>query len=243
MVSAKMFIQAPGTDVWSKRSWQGVQLTSRIPEEWDSYKGWSDSAIGPYISIRGNTPLDTGLGIRTQDGGESFPSDSYVDRWTEVAFTFNEDGSVTYFVDGDVFYTTASGWIDYSSVPAVYLACGGRSEGSTVINLHDNIRIYTDIFGNDIDHDGQMDVLEAIAGTDPYNPASYFCITNYGQSASSVLEWPSVDGRWYEVLWTPSLTNTFQSLEDLIDHPQNSYTDSVHNAESAGFYKVEVRLK
>lgn len=243
--SAKMFIQAPGTDVWSKRSWQGIQLSTRVPETWDNSKGWSDSTIGPAISIRGNTPLDTGLGIRTPDGGTNYSSAAWVDRWTDVAFRFNWDGSVTYYVDGDALYTTAADWIDYDSAPAVYLVCGGRSEGSSVTNLHDNIQVYTEISAiNDSDHDGQTDGAEAIAGTSPYNPASYFSITNYGVSASFVLEWsPCVTGRWYSVLWTPSLTNSFEPMEDYIDPPQNSYTDTVHAAESAGFYKVEVRRK
>ncbi|VGO21418.1 hypothetical protein [Pontiella sulfatireligans] len=42
--------------------------------------------------------------------------------------------------------------------------------------------------------------------------------------------------------WTDSLTNSFTELPPVVNYPQNSYTDSLHNAETAGFYKVEVEL-
>jgi len=43
--------------------------------------------------------------------------------------------------------------------------------------------------------------------------------------------------------WEEGLTNGFEPLGPIIDHPQYSYTDTAHNAESSGFYKVEVQLK
>jgi hypothetical protein len=95
----------------------------------------------------------------------------------------------------------------------------------------------------DPDHDGQDNLSEYISGMNPTNPASYFAITNHYPSSSFVLEWTSVTGRWYDVWWSASLTNAFLPLGDFIEHPQNSYTDTLHNAESKGFYKVKVQLK
>ena len=38
-------------------------------------------------------------------------------------------------------------------------------------------------------------------------------------------------------------SGTFTSLVSGIEYPQNSYTDTTHNAESASFYKIDVQLK
>ena len=138
-VSAKVFVQAPGTDVWSKRSWHGLALSSRPPAEWGDSNGAGDSLIGPFINLRGNTPTDTGLAVTTPSGGKEYASAPYLDKWTTIAFTFNADGSVTYCVNDQVLHTTSAGWINYANVPVAYLVCGGRSEGSSVVNLHDDI--------------------------------------------------------------------------------------------------------
>ena len=136
-VSAKIFVQSTGTDQRSKRSWHALSLTSRPPAEWGNNHGACDALIGPFITLMGNT--DGGLGIASSDGELWCEAAPYLDRWTTVAFIFNADGSVTYHVDGQVFYTTSAGWIDYGSVPVAYLVCGGRSEGESVVNLHDDI--------------------------------------------------------------------------------------------------------
>lgn len=93
---------------------------------------------------------------------------------------------------------------------------------------------------------GLNKLMEAyIAGLDPTNSGSYFRITNAWQDVSGfVVEWdPSVSGRWYSVNWTNDLTGGFTSIVDNIDFPQNSYTDTAHNAEDTGFYQMEVQMK
>jgi hypothetical protein len=92
------------------------------------------------------------------------------------------------------------------------------------------------------DADGQSNLQEYIAGTDPTNSAAFFAITNWSPS-SFIMEWPSVSNREYRVFWTDNLTNAFNQHGLVIDYPQDSYTDTTHSAENAGFYKVEVRLK
>jgi hypothetical protein len=91
------------------------------------------------------------------------------------------------------------------------------------------------------DGDPMLNIDEYIAGTDPTNSSSYFAITNYS-AGSFILEWPATDGREYRVYWAESLTNSFSQQGDPIYAPVNSYTDTTHAAEEAGFYKVDVRL-
>jgi hypothetical protein len=93
------------------------------------------------------------------------------------------------------------------------------------------------------DSDLHDNLAEWVAGTDPLDGGSFFAITNIAATSGFVIEWPAVTGRWYQVHWSPALTNSFESLQDFIEYPQDSYTDSVHSAEAAGFYEVEVRMK
>jgi hypothetical protein len=82
---------------------------------------------------------------------------------------------------------------------------------------------------------------EYIAGTDPADETSYFAITN-AHVGSFIIQWPSIAERYYSVLWSSNLTAGFTALTNQLEHPQNSYTDTVHNAEESGFYKVDVQL-
>lgn len=95
----------------------------------------------------------------------------------------------------------------------------------------------------DNDGDGQNNIQEQLTGMDPANAASYFKATNFLNHVSGrIIAWPAVTGRVYNIQWTSSLTNDFVLLGTNIYYPQGSYTDKVHGAESAGFYKIDVRL-
>ena len=98
--------------------------------------------------------------------------------------------------------------------------------------------------------DSDMDLIdnwsEWIAGTNPSDPDSVFTASlspNQVSADGFVVEWLSVEDRTYSVLWRGSLTNAHEVLQDEIEYPQNSYTDTVHNAESTGFYQIGVQLK
>lgn len=101
--------------------------------------------------------------------------------------------------------------------------------------------VATDYSDSDVHDNGQ----EYIAGTDPTNGASFFSVTNAASVGDSfMIQWnPSVSNREYAVSWTNDLSGVFTSLVSGIEFPQNSYTDILHGAEGAGFYKVEVQLK
>jgi len=98
----------------------------------------------------------------------------------------------------------------------------------------------------DPDGDGQNNATEQLTGMDPTSADSVFAVSNFetvsNGTTSFVIEWPSITGRVYNVLWSSSLTNGFQGLESNIHFPQNSYTDTFHDAESKGFYRMGVQL-
>ncbi len=99
----------------------------------------------------------------------------------------------------------------------------------------------------DGDSDGFNNLAEFISGTDPTSGASYFVVANTVAEVNGtncfVVEWISIPDRLYSVQWSTNLVTGFQIVETTIEHPHSSYTDTIHNAESAGFYKVDVRLK
>ena len=86
--------------------------------------------------------------------------------------------------------------------------------------------------------------IEFIAGTDPTNAGSYFQVEHTAVDTNGyvVIEWNSISNRLYQVGWANALGNGFQTLEDNIAYPVNSYTDQIHCAERRGFYRVGVRL-
>ena len=97
--------------------------------------------------------------------------------------------------------------------------------------------------GHDPDGDGHDNQAEQITGMDPIDRASCFAVTDMYEASGHVIEWPCVRGRYYDILWCSNLVSGFEVLESNVEYPQNSYTDTLHEGESQGFYKVEVRMK
>jgi len=97
------------------------------------------------------------------------------------------------------------------------------------------------------DGDESPNVDEYVAGTDPTNGYSFFTaadtVAEVNGTNCFVVEWISIPDRLYSVQWSTNIVSGFQTLETGIEHPQGSYTDTTHNAESEGFYKVDVRMK
>jgi uncharacterized repeat protein (TIGR02543 family) len=95
----------------------------------------------------------------------------------------------------------------------------------------------------DEDEDGFAAWQEYIAGSNPTNSQSFFSVSSFDTPAGrSVIRWSAVTGRVYGVYWTTNLMNSFQPLVTNIVWPQASYTDTVNDAESRSFYKINVRL-
>jgi parallel beta-helix repeat protein len=155
---------------------------------------------------------------------------------------------------GNSAYVTGS--MDIDGLPRVaggYVDMGAYEYQGTIMADNDEDGLpdewEREYFASNVDPSGHADLdrlsngAEYIAGTDPTNSASCFAITNFAPTSGFAIEWSCATGRWYNVLWRESLTNSYQSLQDYIEYPQNSYTDAVHSTEAAGFYTVEVRLK
>jgi subtilisin family serine protease len=82
-----------------------------------------------------------------------------------------------------------------------------------------------------------------IAGLDPTDPSAAFRITNVQSLPSGiVLHFNTVTGRVYSVYWSSDLQDVPQLLESNLPWTSNVYTDSVHGAESKGFYRIKVQL-
>lgn len=97
---------------------------------------------------------------------------------------------------------------------------------------------------DDFDGDGQSNQEEYIAGVDPTDPASIFAVTPpQPLPGGFVISWNAVQGRLYDVYWATNLMSGFQVLQLNIPYPVNSYTDTVHSANSVGNYKVDVKLQ
>ena len=116
------------------------------------------------------------------------------------------------------------------------------SQTSLLVRDSRDAPVGTCLVGNpvaDADNDGQSNAAEMIAGFDPLDSQSRFELR---QADHYVLSWASVTGRVYTIEWSPSLTETFRTLETSIVWPQNSWTDTVHAVETKGFYRIGVRL-
>lgn len=94
---------------------------------------------------------------------------------------------------------------------------------------------------------GINSILEAyVIGLDPNAPNARFVITDMGSQVDyPVLSWSGVSGRWYNVYWSSNLLDGdagFQLLQSNIQWMAHSFTDTVHDAEFSGFYRIEVNL-
>lgn len=81
-----------------------------------------------------------------------------------------------------------------------------------------------------------------IAGIDPTDPDDFFEFYRpLFDSTNMVIAWPGVSGRVYSVYWTPDLSTDFQIIVSNLT--SGVYTDTLHSAEDAGFYRIEVQLE
>jgi hypothetical protein len=87
-------------------------------------------------------------------------------------------------------------------------------------------------------------ILDAyIAGLDPNDQSSKFLASAFRSPTSeNVLQWQGVSGRVYSVYYSTNLLSGFQPLETNIPWTAGAFTDTVHQADGSGFYKIHVKL-
>ncbi len=112
--------------------------------------------------------------------------------------------------------------------------------------LNEETRIYdfaSQGFAVDSDWDGMSDLHESIAGTDEYDPDSYFAAATMQPTPTGLrITWSSVEGRRYALYRAHSLTAPYLLIADNLPAtpPQNTYTD-IAAADQTAFYQITVR--
>jgi len=96
------------------------------------------------------------------------------------------------------------------------------------------------------DGDGHYTWEEWIAGTVPTNGESFLWISNVNWTASAtgiVLQWPSVEGREYDVTWASNLSSGFSVVASNLPAtaPANTFTNSVLDDDLFEFLRLNVR--
>ena len=98
---------------------------------------------------------------------------------------------------------------------------------------------------NDICANGVNIVLDAyIAGFNPTNALAGFSITGFDADAGLghyALQWNEAAGRVYTVHWTSNLLDGFTTFLTN-NYSGGTFTDTVHGADSEGFYRMEVEI-
>uniref|UniRef100_UPI00356A4087 hypothetical protein n=1 Tax=Pontiella sp. TaxID=2837462 RepID=UPI00356A4087 len=95
----------------------------------------------------------------------------------------------------------------------------------------------------DTDLDGFDNFSEFITGTDPKDLNDKFVVNGISPGPSDrTVDWLAVSGRVYSVYWTDHLTNDWQMLTNGLDYTQNSWTDTGHSGDNAGFYQIRVKM-
>ena len=94
----------------------------------------------------------------------------------------------------------------------------------------------------DSDADGFDNLQEYIAGLNPTN-FDGFAIANCTGGPQPVVQWNSVSGRVYNVYWSSNLFQEFTLLQSNVSWSAGSFTDTTHQVEDKGFYKIDVRME
>jgi hypothetical protein len=108
-------------------------------------------------------------------------------------------------------------------------------------SLADSTSVPALVADDNDDNDSPTDEQEAIAGTDPTDPNSTLAIQGISVSGASLqLQWPSVDGRVYEI-WTSETiagTSVLEYADIAAIPPLNTYPVAIPAAQR--FYRIRI---
>ena len=94
----------------------------------------------------------------------------------------------------------------------------------------------------DPDHDGQSNIEEYLAGTNPSDSASLLRLHTQFDPQGTLLSWEARPGRTYDLLWAPDPTRGFRYLFAGQSCSANTWLDPNQAGRPAGFYKLRARL-
>ena len=92
----------------------------------------------------------------------------------------------------------------------------------------------------DADGDGQTNLQESIAGTDPFNANSAFKVTKVDSAGGNItLHWPSVRGKRYQVYSSTNLTS-WVAVGSVLAGTGNELTATLAKGSAPNFFRVNV---
>jgi hypothetical protein len=83
------------------------------------------------------------------------------------------------------------------------------------------------------------------AGSNPTNFDPFaisHCEFTSADNQDVLIRWDGVSGRVYNIYWTSNLLSGFTLLQTNVSWESGSFTDTTHQTESCGYYKLDVEL-
>jgi len=236
-------------DTWELAKFGTLEQTANADNDIDGFSNIEKYIAGTDPTLASSRFMVNSLN-RTQNG--------FVVSWTaaegrfyDVYWTSSLSREFILLESGIAYPVDSYLDISYSKKPSGYymvkvrLPGGEDSDGDGLPDIWEReffSNSASAVAGYDADGDGYSNVQEYFAGTNPTNSASYFGISldmsqMFTPGGRMIIWWDVVESRYYNVLWAPSLSESFISLESGIGYPSNCYTDRVHSVDQKGFYR------
>ncbi len=201
-----------------------------------------------------NDPDDDNDGV--PDISDAFPLDPAESVDTDedgIGDNADRDDDDDGYLDADELTENQSDPLDATSIPP-------DNDADCVSDLNDSdddndgmpdtwetehgLNPFADDGAQDKDVDGQCNLAEWVAGTDPTDPSSILTVSSITAVSDStmIIRWQSVSGKSYSILRSSNLSAGFDQIEaaDLpATPPENSYTVDTNGAERS-FFRVVV---
>jgi hypothetical protein len=187
-----------------------------VPDQWCHMEANIDYAAGTWDLAIDGTNAATGLGVYSNKSGF-------------IGIEFDNTSATATYVDDLNITSVLAALTDYENWLVDHYGDAGVDDSQVVSNGVNTIR-------------------EAyIIGLDPEDPGSVFSVSGIEAQSGAVVTWGGVSGRLYNVYWSSNLlegADGFLLIRSNVlgNAGSMSVTDSVHSADNAGFYRIDVQL-